>query len=106
MLSNCLISCTTCDEDATSPRNRTVEEKRERAQAGSTCFDEAEDCGDIALNGGCHNGSDAPLRCAYSCRACGFRKLTEEAFGCKDGHDSCKTWADAGECTKNSLCTR
>ena len=107
MLTACLQSCTTCDEDDQSGaeppvpvRNRTLAEMRERLRGGS-CYDDADDCEERAQNGECHNGSDAPLVCANTCQACGFTKLATEAYGCDDEKPDCKTWADAGECEKN-----
>ena len=81
-------------------RNRTYAERLARAQRGN-CYDEAEDCAERSTSGGCHNGSDTPLRCQWSCRACGFRPLLEQVYGCTDSSEGCANWAAAGECSKN-----
>ena len=99
MLQSCLHSCTTCADDVI-PRNRTLAEKRARVMDGA-CDDEAEDCEERAAAGACHNGSDAPLRCAHTCRACGFSKVVKEAFECEDTNTNCADWAASGECTRN-----
>jgi hypothetical protein len=98
MLKGCTLSCTTCDEATT--RARTLDEMRERVRVGA-CYDDDDDCEQRVAAGGCHNGSDTPLRCASSCRACGFSKLLMEAYGCKDANTECASWAKSGECTKN-----
>lgn len=106
MMSSCVQSCTACDDDDDQsgaeqpPRKRTLTEMRERLRGGS-CYDDADDCEERAENGECHNGSDAPLVCAYTCQACGFTKLVAEAFGCDDSKPECKSWAEGGECEKN-----
>ena len=101
MLASCLLSCTTCDEDGLFfKRNRTLAELRQRMREGD-CYDEADDCDELALGGACHNGSDAPLRCPFSCHVCGFSKLSQQAYGCTDAHDSCAHWAVSNECERN-----
>ena len=108
MADNCRQSCTTCDESVT--RNRTSDERRHRRRTGS-CYDEADECGVLAQRGACHNGSDTPLRCPWSCDVCRFRKLAEEAYGCADTNENCADWARHGECERNpdfmmGACTR
>ena len=103
MLKSCHASCMACDEAAASSttlRRRTLAEMRDRVRTGA-CYDEDEACDELAAAGACHNGSDAPLRCAYSCRACGFSKLANEAYGCSDASPNCASWAANGECHKN-----
>jgi len=65
------------------------------------CNDEHGECAALAAQGGCFNGSDAPLRCPTSCGTCGFEEEVNQAFGCEDTHSACAYWARAGECNKS-----
>lgn len=98
MVANCLQSCMTCDELVL--RNRTRVEKRERRRGGS-CYDDSPDCAERASAGACHNGSRAPVECAWSCHVCGFTALATEAYECVDKHEACAGWAKSGECARN-----
>jgi hypothetical protein len=100
MFASCLQSCTTCDVEGDSARNRTRAEMRQRLEVGS-CYDDASDCESRVSVGGCHDGSETALRCASSCHACGFSKLLEQAYGCVDTDPMCEQWAAAGECQTN-----
>jgi hypothetical protein len=72
-----------------------------RSEAGR-CVDVAEDC--VARVGplltAC--GDMAVLQdCLFTCQACTYRTLVDEALACEDTHEQCRSWAQTGECEKN-----
>jgi len=99
MLTSCSASC---KEECRKPGPPKPKRSLSQQLAGRFgCRDEDPACPDLAALGGCLNGSDTPLRCPASCRACRFEKLVKEAFGCEDQQAECSSWAASGECTKN-----
>ncbi|KAL1529647.1 hypothetical protein AB1Y20_000588 [Prymnesium parvum] len=78
MLTGCADSCTKCKEGPSGVGQlRTPAERNRRKDRW--CGNLDDDCERRAEAGACHNGSDAPLRCPGSCRACGFKSILEEA---------------------------
>jgi hypothetical protein len=81
MLTSCSDSCTRCaegPEGAGLPR--TAEERLKRKD--SWCGNLDDDCHERVARGDCHNGTDAPLRCAGSCHICGFPQVAKDAYAC------------------------
>lgn len=81
MLTGCADSCTRCKEGpAGKGKMRSLADRIRRRN--SWCGDEDDDCAARVAAGACHNGSDAPLRCAGSCGICSFMSIAQEAYGC------------------------
>lgn len=82
MLTGCADSCTRCKEGpAGVGKMRSAAERLRRRD--NWCGDNATDCAEIVRAGGCHNGSDAPLRCPGSCGVCSFMEIVKESYECK-----------------------
>ena len=83
MLTSCADSCTRCNEGPEGigkPRSR----GEILARKDSWCGNLDDDCKERAAAGDCHNGTDAPIRCAGACRICGFPQVAIDAYGCGD----------------------
>jgi hypothetical protein len=76
------------------------------AQCGDA--DGEESCSVRVAGGACHNGSDAPLRCAASCGVCAFQQLAHDAYSCDELRSKLfpRSW-DEGRCErKRQRCAR
>ncbi len=131
MLSSCAASCPpaaprppppaepTTDDDSSSAEAEAVLERldpdlleaQRQADAemdfdpdAAGCFDERPDCAELARANLSACGM-APFmlgQCTKTCRACPYKKLIGDVLArCEDKHETCATWAAAGECAKN-----
>ena len=69
-----------------------------------TCVDERPDCASLARANlsACGEAPVMLAQCPKTCKACNNRQLISQVLGeCKDTHDNCGVWAQAGECTAN-----
>ena len=81
MMTSCAHSCTRCGEGPSGVG--VMRSKKERAgRRDSACENLDDDCEARVAAGGCHDGSDTPLRCPSGCRICRFPEVAKEAYGC------------------------
>ena len=81
MMTACAHSCTRCAEGPSGVG--VMRSKKERAgRRDSACDNLDDDCEARVAAGGCHDGSDTPLRCPSGCRICRFPEVAKEAYGC------------------------
>ena len=81
MMTACAHSCTRCGEGPSGVG--VMRSKKERAgRRDSACDNLDDDCEARVAAGGCHDGSDTPLRCPSGCRICRFPEVAKEAYGC------------------------
>jgi len=81
MMTSCAHSCTRCGEGPSGVG--VMRSKKERAgRRDSACDNLDDDCEARVAAGGCHDGSDTPLRCPSGCRICRFPEVAKEAYGC------------------------
>ena len=105
MLSSCADSCTRCNEGPGG-----VGQLRSQAEVlarrDSFCGDLDGDCKARGAAGECHSGTDAPLRCAASCRVCRFPEIAREAYAC-DASSSFLSRLSSSACEqKRKRCAR
>ena len=110
MLTSCADSCTRCNEGPEGigkPRSR----GEILARKDSWCGNLDDNCNERAAAGDCHNGTDAPIRCAGACRICGFPQVAIDAYGCGDEKERGKFrmfsgWTQANCERKRKRCAR